>query len=268
MRGEFRARKAKRAGAGAEEMIAQIDDLEARLAALAMTPAQVLTDEERASDWLAKKAFKRVWLDGPYAKTHAMLNPPRRVLEQRALRGHWPRFPIDPSGYEPVFARFTRDTLCNHGSDTTYLARTIEFEVESARRRLRCPARVLALHRCALTLILEAMNHLDDSGADMARAYSEIERRYLELLETECTDAVLRDLLELFVWEDFGLSEAIEPFLRTLREDRADVAARELARITTELRAHELDDQLARARRARAAVLASRPAFDGRLDEA
>lgn len=79
---------------------------------------------------------------------------------------------------------------------------------------------------------------------------------------------MLRDLLELFVWEDFGLSEAIEPFLRTLREDRADVAARKLARIIPELRAHELDDQLSRARRERTPVLASTPDLDETLDEA
>jgi hypothetical protein len=41
-------------------MLAQIDDLQSRLAALDVTPERALDEEEHASEWLKKKAFKRV----------------------------------------------------------------------------------------------------------------------------------------------------------------------------------------------------------------
>lgn len=258
MRADFRERaKNSVGGSGAEAMVAQIDDLQSRLAVLALTPTQVLDEEERASDWLKKKAFKRVWHDGPHAKTHAMLNPPRRVLYDRALRGHWSKFPVDPSTYLPLFEQFAREARRSHWSDTALLASSVEAVVDEALRRVRCPARQLALHRCALTVIIEAMDHVDDSGADMARTFNVIERRYVEFVETELTDVVLRDMLELFVWEDYGLSEEIEPFLRSLGADRAEAAVRELDRVVTELRRHELNYQVECACRARATVLAS-----------
>ena len=215
MRADFRVREKNRLDTGAEAMIAQIDDLQARLASLGATPAQLLSDEERASEWLKKKAFKRVWHDGPYAKTHAMLNPPKRVFELRALRGHWPNFPVNPAQYERLFEAVIRDAKFVRWSDATSIAMTIEDIVERENARLTCPHRLLALHRCALTIIIECMDHVDDSGADMAEAYRSIERRYLDLVREADLDVVLRDLLELAIWEGYGLTEATEPFLRT-----------------------------------------------------
>lgn len=258
MRADFRNRmKNSRSDSASEAMIAQIDDLEARLASLELTPAQLLDDEERTSDWLEKKAFKRVWHDGPYAKTDAMRNPPRRVLELRALRGHWPSFPVDPGQYEPLFEEVVRHAKFGRWSDASFIATTFEETVERENARRSCPHRQLALHRCALTLIVECMEHVDDSGGDMGVAYRAIERGYLGLVRDALLEILLRDLLELAVWEAYGLTEAAEPFLSTLSEDHADVAMCELARIIAELRTHELEYALATARRLRALVLSS-----------
>jgi hypothetical protein len=258
MRADFRTRMKKSPSDSASEaMIAQIDDLEARLSSLGMTPAQLLDDEERTSDWLKKKAFKRVWHDGPHAKTHAMRHPPRRVLELRALRGHWPRFPVDPGQYERLFEAVMRDAKFSRWSDASSIAMTFEDTVERENARLSCPHRQLALHRAALTAVIECMDHVDDSGADIAEAYRAIERRYLDLVREAPLDILLRDLLELAVWEGYGLTDATEPFLSTLSEDRANVAMSELARIIAELRTHELEYALGTARRLRSLVLSS-----------
>lgn len=269
MRADFRTRMKKSPSDSASEaMIAQIDDLEARLASLGMAPAHLLDDEERASDWLKKKAFKRVWHDGPYAKTHAMLNPPKRVLELRALRGHWPRFPVDPGHYEHVFADVVRHAKFSRWSDASFIAMTFEDTVERENARLSCPHRQIALHRCALTVIVECMEHVDDSGGDIGEAYHAIERRYLDLVRDTPLDILLRDLLELAVWEGYGLTDATEPFLGTLSEDRADVAMSELARIIAELRTHELEYALGTARRLRSLVLSSlREQDDAEVDQ-
>ena len=65
----------------------------------------------------------------------------------------------------------------------------------------------------------------------------------------------IRDLLELVVWEDYGLFSRVDGFLRALPEERADLAMRALARIIAELRAADLDRQVAKARTLRQVVL-------------
>jgi hypothetical protein len=263
MRADFRVRmKNPRFDSGSEAMIAQIDDLQARLVSIGMVPSQLLDDEERASEWLKKKAFRRVWHDGPNAKTYAMRNPPRRVLELRALRGHWLNFPVSPAQYERVFTDVKHDAKRSHWSDASSIAMTFEDIVERENARLVCAYRQLALHRCALTAIIECMDDVDDSGGDMAEAYRSIERSYVDHVRDTSLDILLRDLLELAVWEAYGLTEATDSFLAGLSADRADVAMSELAQIIDELRRYELEFQLQRARRLREAqYLGGRFAF-------
>ncbi|MBL8685328.1 MAG: hypothetical protein JNK05_39480 [Myxococcales bacterium] len=261
MRAEFRARSKKRnESVAAEALIAQIDDLQARLSALAMTPAEVLDDEERASEWLKRKAMKRVWRDGPHTKTKAMMNPPKRMLAQRALRGHWAQFPVNPARYEALFAPLIRDAQTCEWSGVSFLAHTIDGVVERESRRTRCTYKLLALHRCALTTIFECMEHVDDSGSDMAMVCASIERSYLDLTAASAWDAVFVDMLELHIWDDYNLLEPVESFLRAMPEEMAYPTARALEQIIAELRAHELDYQHDRARRLRSALFTSIPA--------
>lgn len=69
---------------------------------------------------------------------------------------------------------------------------------------------------------------------------------------------LLRDLLELVVWEDYGLFHEVEGFLASLPEHQADLALRELTKIIAELRGAEgLDYQLDKARALRRSVVAA-----------
>jgi hypothetical protein len=68
-------------------------------------------------------------------------------------------------------------------------------------------------------------------------------------------------LLELATWEDYGLGQAVHPFLQALEEPLADRALALLASIIRELREHELEHALGKARALRAAILASAQAF-------
>jgi hypothetical protein len=73
---------------------------------------------------------------------------------------------------------------------------------------------------------------------------------------------MLRDVLELVVWEDYGLFHEIDPFLRALLEPEADLALCELAKIIAELRIAGLDHQLEKACALRTAVIAAAEAFN------
>lgn len=248
----------------AEAMHLQMVDLRKRLAQVQRTPETLLDDEEQASQWLHRKAFQRVWKSGPNHRTRAMLDTPRKRLELRALRGNWERYPVSPARFDTALRR----TVGFDGRDVPWwetrgLAIGLELEVELLELgATMTPAEQLALYRAALTVVIETMNSVDDSGADMAEIYRSFEQKWLTLLREEPTRAeLLRDVLELATWEDFGLTEGVEGFLSGLGEEDADRALTELAVIVGELREHRLEYHLERARRLRSAVLAAADGF-------
>jgi hypothetical protein len=260
---EFRRRtRARRAGGSSDDseaMIAQVRDLESRLAVLGRAPHEILDDIERASDWLFKKAFRRVWHDGPNRRTEAMMRTPRRALEARALRGHWPRFPISPATYEPDL----RSTVGQDGNYYDYrwagaLATMLESKIEMLAMVAPSHAHRLAIHRAAMTVIIETIDRVDDSGAEVSEMFRATEAAYLTLArEALSIDGVRRDLLELAIWEDYGLFAGVDEFLAGLPEEHADAALRDLASIITELRRERLEYQLGKAIALRRRVMAS-----------
>ncbi|WP_437909560.1 hypothetical protein WME95_17790 [Sorangium sp. So ce327] len=256
---EFRARAASRrvSSEAAEAMLAQVVDLRGRLARLARTPEEVLDAEERASGWLLKKAWKRVWHDGPNRRTDAMRNTPRRRIEAHALRGNWPRFPVSPARFEPELRRVVGDDAYYDHRATDLVAHLLESQVDLLGATAASDLERLALHRAAMTVIIEMMDLIDDSLADMSEVFAASERAYLALARDHAgLDGILRDLLELAVWEDYGLLRNVGAFLGALQEEHANLAVRELSGIIAELRREGLDHQLARALTLRKAVLA------------
>ncbi len=245
----FRARANKQPGTdeGAEAMIAQVRDLKRRLAALSTNAAAVLDAEERASDWLLDKASKRVWHDGPQRRTPAMLQTPRRVLEQRALRGAWSSFPVSPASFEEKLKAGFGTGIVEYRF-TTLVARGLELEIHLEKVRAPSKPALLALYRAALTVIIEAMNRVDDSDGELAATFRTIERSYLEFVPGFLDHGeILRDLLEVCIWEDYGLFTALKPFVLQLRAEHAHRARRELDLIIGELEAEGLDYQRSKA---------------------
>ena len=129
----------------------------------------------------------------------------------------------------------------------------------------------LALYRCVMTIVIETMSRSDDSGSGFAEAFADFETAYLHLAMDFLEEpVVLRDVIELAIWEGYGLVRNVETFLTNLPEHHADAAMRHLSRVIAELRREGLQFELERATRLRRAVLASldsrseRPADDER----
>ncbi len=183
----------------------------------------------------------------------------RRVLGARALRGHWSRFPISPAKYEPEL----QSTVGPDGSYYDYcwagaLATMLESKIEMLTMSAPADEHQLATHRAAMTVIVEMMDRVDDSGADVSAVFRASERAYLALARNALSTAVvLRDLLEFTIWEDYGLIDGVDAFLTALPEEHADAALRHLALLISELRRERLDSQLAKAIALRRRVIAS-----------
>jgi hypothetical protein len=264
---EFRRRAAARRGREvAEAMTAQLVALEGRLAKLQLAPAGVLDDVERASTWLHKKAFRRVWHATSIRHTPEMARTPRKLLAQRALTGNWSAFPVSP---EPYFAELT--SIVGDGWYDCRGAGLVVTLLETAAERLLWSAKTdderLAIERAMLAASIDAMERVDDSLDELGQHFRDHEHAYLNLLRGVAErPGLLRDLLELSVWEDYGLFHGLEPFLRSLTEPQADLALRELANIIAELRANGLEYQLGRARRLRRAIVAAADGFSDAVE--
>ena len=252
-----RARRPGRADTDAEAMLAQLADLEARLAQVGCEPKDVLDDVERSSRWLHDKAFKRIWHGRTIYRTAAMTRTPRNVLETRAREGNWAAFPASPAPYltrlRPIYQHVYVDW---RGVGSVILLLRIEGD-----RMLAAATNgdeVFAVRRAALGAAIEVMANVDDSGGELAQHFRDEEQAYLAHL-TDYLDrqGTLRDLLELVTWEDYGLFHHVEVFLERLPECAADLAVPALARFITELRAAGLDYQVSKAQRLRRLVLAS-----------
>lgn len=254
---QCRARRPGRVDNVAEAMLAQVAALEARLTAPGRTPKDVLDDVERASKWLHDKAFRRVWHATSVRHTQAMMCTPRNVLAARAREGNWAAFPVSPAPYFARLHAIYRDGYFDYrGVNSVVLLLQIEGErmlTDAESHDVR-----LAVRRAIVGAAIDAMKHVDDSGNDLGEHFRDEELAYLELVRPYIElPGVLRDLLELAVWEDYGLFHHLEAFLGGLSEPAADLAIRELARILSELRCADLDYQRGKAHRLRGFVLES-----------
>jgi hypothetical protein len=135
------------------------------------------------------------------------------------------------------------------------VARAIELHVEARVAGASLEERI-ALSRAAMTVVVVAMHGLDDSLAEMATTYEQIERTYLDALrEFQGRAALLRDLVEFVTWEGYGLTTRVEDFLEGLAEEDADAALGSIAAVIRELKEARFEYPLETARRLRAAVL-------------
>lgn len=262
-----RARDQRRESDVAEAMLAQVADLASRLTILGRAPAEVLDAVERESAWLRDKAFRRVWHATSLYRTEAMERTPRKMLEVRAREGNWQAFSVSP---RPYFARL--DALYRGGYfDYRGVGLVVlQLEIEGDRMLMLATSdgERLAVRRAILGACIEAMAHVDDSGCDLGEHFREREQQYLDAVRPYVErPGILRDLLELSTWEDYGLFHHLHAFLGQLSEAAADVAVRELARIIGDLREAGLDYQLGRAWRLRALVLESAVAGDASAPE-
>ena len=256
---EFRRRARHHGGRHdvAEAMLAQLGDLESRLAKLGRAPAELLDAVERESTWLCAKAFRRVWHATSICKTQAMARTPRKMLEARAREGSWGAFPVSP---RPYFARI--DALYRGGyfdyRSVGLLVLLLETEGDRMLTLATRDDERLAVLRAILGACVEASEHVDDSSCVLCYHFREREQQYLEEVQRYVErPGILRDLLELATWEDYGLFHHVYDFLSHLPEAVADLAVSELAQIIGELREAGLEYQLGKARRLRELVLES-----------
>ncbi len=218
-------------------------DLRCRLDAAGLTAADLAADH--LDDKPLRTKARRKVLDQELAGrdlTPAMEDTPRRQLRQRALRGHWPSFPVSPEEDYTVLA-----DVVDAERRSFRLATDLEaIATEEHEIRAGDPARQLALGRALLAAGLEAFLHgLRDSDGAVATFLGDALETYTALpwRDSGIEPAVYwADLCEWCIWEDYGIRHrrATAPF-RGARKDDVDMVEHLLLALDAEHRSHRLD---------------------------
>lgn len=234
----------------AEAKLAQIDDLKGRLTKIQMTPRDVLGDDDASDKKLLTKSMTKAFEQSLSRLTPAMVDTPRRRLQARALRGWWPRFPASPARYEKELLGPRGRTDYYDWRMTMWLADDLGHHFDHLSHLAGSKAEQMALHRAAMTVMVESMGQADDSHASLSMVFEEVWNAYLAM-PWEGTgilpDVFFRDLIEFTVWEEYGLVEGLAGFFRTLAPDEAAVVEAVFAEIIPELRDGGFEYQEARA---------------------
>jgi hypothetical protein len=179
-----------------------------------------------------------------------MIDTPSTLLSQRAMRGNWPSFPVNPSNYDATFARLRLPQGAYPGYRfIPFVAQQLEDAREQGVRHAVSPAERLAVTRWMMTATVEIMQAVDDSGGSMGPLFESILRGYLAVIWESGIqpEIALRDVIEFGIWEDYGLSDDMERLLIAIPPCHGDLAVRIFEETTAELFIHGLEYQYGKA---------------------
>ncbi|MDA8335410.1 MAG: hypothetical protein M0Z41_10560 [Peptococcaceae bacterium] len=189
-----------------------MENLRHRLNEAGLDPARLVGDLVRDKRILRKartKILKDYVRDSD--KTVEMRTTPRYVLEERAWRGEWGRFPVSPAVFEPVFQDEVGRRSFYSEDASSGLARRIGAILEKVGRKpASSPEARLALYRAGLAALVDAMEVVDDSCGTVGEMFEEIFEQYVAIPwpSTGIAPGVYyRDFLDFAVWEDYGLTD-------------------------------------------------------------
>jgi hypothetical protein len=226
-------------------------DLEKRLAAAGVSVDDIVNAAGTLAGTELRRARGRV-LEGN-ERQHERSESMRRTLKQRgehdALRGSWPRFPVSPSPHaDEIGSLFQTRGFYTEGQSFG-VVRKLERFLERAEKLINRGrhAEAQALLRAWLTVVIELMHIADDSYGCIGDSFHQGFAAYLRLTpeQTGIEEAVfLEDLLELLIWEDYGLTDdQTEGYWERLTQSQGDRCVQYLRRRVAELRADYLPYQ-------------------------
>ncbi len=194
------------------------------------------------------KAVKKIVEAGfqDQEKSVWMIDTPKKLRNDQAMRGHWFLFPVDPIKYANGFEKLYKTSGFYSRSQASVLQNKLERFLAKNEAKASIPE-LCALYRACLTVVIEKMEMVDDSDGDIGYLYGEVFLKYFSLdrAKLEMTsDDFFSDLVELILWEDYGLTDYYQPdFFKSLTSTEIQLVKSILEQQKDELSELELDYQ-------------------------
>jgi hypothetical protein len=202
------------------------------------------------------------------ADTDAARGLPSVLTEEEALRGFWPRFPVSPEPFaEDIEETLPQRDFYTAGASSSLASRLDDFvaRAETLTKRKKF-AEALGLLRALMTVIIELMDHADDSYGSLGGTFRAGFKVYLAIspASAQIDDRdFLHDLLGLLIWEDYGLTDdQTNGYFARLSKEQGDCCVEFLQRHIADLAAEHLTYQSEQALTLLGQVAAEQDRFD------
>jgi hypothetical protein len=177
-------------------------------------------------------------------KSRWMIETPRYLRRQKALYGHWDKFPINPLQYTPFIHRsFKKKTGYSRSQTSGLVDKLINKTTKLVRKASKNEC--IAIYRAALTVLLEHIDSIDDSYGEYGTLYGDLFSSYVNIDRTEFSSTnniFLLDVLELILVEDYGgIDGHLESFIRDLSPQELSLAKIMLSEESEKLRKLDLN---------------------------
>ncbi len=194
------------------------------------------------------KAKKKILEMGfkPKEKSVWMINTPKKLRNDQAMRGHWHSFPTNPHEYANLLEGVYKSSGFYSEGQSFKLEDKLskyldKYEVHASFSEL------FALYRAFLTVVVEKMDMVDDSYGIIGDLYGEVFKKYF-LLDRSKLDMKLSnfflDFIELIIWEDYGCTDNYQPeFFNSLTSTEVSLVESILLQQRNELNNLELKYQ-------------------------
>ena len=174
-----------------------------------------------------KKAKKKILEGGLQDRDRSdwIDKTPRKKLKFRAMRGCWEYFPESPDKFAKSLEGIFKSSGYYSKDQSWNLSDRLRSFVDKNSRKTSMENDFI-LFRAFLSVLLEKMNMIDDSHGVVGDLYSETFQNYVKAenhLINMDYKIYYRDLMELVVWEDFGLTDEYLPIIfKKLTKQKSD----------------------------------------------
>ncbi len=203
-----------------ESMIAQIEYLRDELSCKNLNPTDIIIDLDHDSHKKQEIKAKKKVIELSFQdkeKSKWMHNTPRKIFYEEALQGNWDILPVNPQKQaEALRKKFKKKTRYSKGQ-THALEEKLSAYIENQEIKASLP-KLFALYRAFLTVILENMDHIDDSYGVVGDLAISVFEKYLELDWRQVpidTNGYYTDIIKYIIWEDYGLTDKSYPAMFT-----------------------------------------------------
>lgn len=183
--------------------------LRQKISEIQLNPTDILVGEDVSFIKKQETKAKRKILEMTFQckeKSNWMVNTPKKLRRNQAMRGHWNLFPKDPLQYARSLERYYKSSGFYSENQSFGLEEILSKYINKNGTHISL-SDLFASYRAFLTVVIEKMDIVDDSYGVIGDLYQEVFKEYYQLdqtkLEMQPKDFYL-DLIELIIWEDYG----------------------------------------------------------------